>query len=47
LIISSFPEEKKRKYKIVIAVGVGSIWTFVYWVIIYFLNWHVLYLLFV
>ncbi|MFH1050817.1 MAG: hypothetical protein V1779_07805 [bacterium] len=45
-VISGFPEERKQKYKLIIAIGVGSLWTFGSWVIIYFLNWQILYYLF-
>lgn len=42
-VVVGYPEEKRLKYKLVIALGIGSLWTFVYWIISYSLNWYILY----
>jgi|GEM_PF-1600542 len=47
LIISNIDNEKRQKYKLAIALDIGFLWMFVYWIVIFILNWHILHNIFV
>lgn len=47
LIISNLSDEKKLKYKLVTALDIGLLWMFIYWAVIFLLNWQILFNLFV